>query len=32
MKTKLISLKDVALATGVSKATVSLVLNGKGDD
>lgn len=32
MKTKRISLKDVALAAGVSKATVSLVLNGKGDE
>lgn len=32
MKTKRTSLEDIAKSVGVSKATVSFVLNGKGDD
>jgi Transcriptional regulators len=32
MKAKRTSLEDIARAVGVSKATVSFVLNGKGDD
>ncbi|MBI2257845.1 MAG: LacI family DNA-binding transcriptional regulator [Flavobacteriia bacterium] len=31
MKNKKVSLQDIALATGLSKSTVSFVLNGKGD-
>ena len=32
MKTKRTSLEDIAKSIGVSKATVSFVLNGKGDE
>ena len=32
MKEKRTSLEDIAKSIGVSKATVSFVLNGKGDD
>jgi len=32
MKEKRVSLQDIATSVGVSKATVSFVLNGKGDE